>query len=31
MENMKSIIEEKKKILDDIQTTGYLDMAEKAA
>lgn len=31
MENVKNIIEEKKKILDDIQTTGYLDLVEKAA
>lgn len=31
MENVKSVIEEKKKLLDDIQTTGYLDIVEKAA
>ena len=31
MENVKKIIEEKKRILDDIQRNGYLEITEKAA
>ena len=31
MENVKKIIEEKKRILDDIQKNGYLEITEKAA